>query len=399
VTAGIYLHIPFCRIRCPYCDFNTYTGMDDRIPSYVDALIRELDLRCAQSGVRRGSPLRSVYFGGGTPSLLTPAQVGRILEAIRQRFPTPPDLEVTLEANPGTVDRAKLEAFAAAGVTRLTLGIQTFSPDLLSQLGRLHNVSDSLAAIEDAAACTFNSLNIDLMYGLSGQSEAQWAGDLDRAMGLPVSHLSLYNLTIEEGTPFARYEEQGRLDLPSEEICRTMYLAVLEATEAAGFTRYEVSNFARPGAQCQHNQLYWDGASWLGLGAGAHGFSAQDGDWGRRWWNLKRPGPYIASVRAGELPEEGDEVLTASEAADEALMLGLRRSEGLDVSRFIARFGRDPMAWTDPALDSALDEGYLDFDGGRLRASKHGVIIVDYLISRLAASLDSAPRWDRLERS
>ena len=398
VTAGIYLHIPFCRIRCPYCDFNTYTGMTDRIPSYVDALILELELRCAQESVRTDQTITSVYFGGGTPSLLDPAQVERILGAISARFPVANDLEVTLEANPGTVDRSKLRAFAAAGVTRLTLGVQTFNPTLLSQLGRLHSVSESLAAIADAEACAFDSINIDLMYGLSGQSEADWASDLTRALAQPVSHLSLYNLTIEEDTPFARFESEGRIVLPDEDICRAMYLAVLEATEAAGFARYEVSNFAASGAECRHNRLYWDGASWLGLGAGAHGFTAEQGSWGRRWWNLKRPGPYIATVRDGRLPEDSSEELDQGQAADEALMLGLRRSEGLDLDQFERRFGIGLMAWTDTALDSAVADGLLHHNGGHLVASKDGVIIVDYLVCLLAASLDRRAGWDRLGR-
>lgn len=372
--------------------------MADRIPSYVDTLITELALRADQESVRTDQTITSVYFGGGTPSLLDPGHVERILSAIAARFPVDDDLEVTLEANPGTVDRSKLQAFEASGVTRLTLGVQTFNPTLLAQLGRLHSVSESLAAIADAEACAFDSVNIDLMYGLSGQTEADWVSDLAQGLGQPVSHLSLYNLTVEEDTPFARLEAEGRLVLPDEDTCRTMYLAVLEATEAAGFSRYEVSNFAVPGAECRHNRLYWDGASWLGLGAGAHGFTAEIGGWGRRWWNLKRPGPYIAAVRAGHLPEDSSEDLDQGQAADEALMLGLRRSEGLDLDHFERRFGIDLTAWSDPALDSALSEGFLERVGGRLAASKDGVIIVDYLVCLLASSLDRRSGWDRLER-
>jgi len=373
--------------------------MQDLIPSYVDALVQELTLRCATSAVRTDQTLRSVYFGGGTPSLLEPKQVETILGTISKHFDLADRLEVTLEANPGTIDRSKLTAFAEAGVSRLTLGVQTFSPELLSGLGRLHSVEESLTAIDDAASCDFENINIDLIYGLSGQTEELWAADLQQASRLPVSHLSLYNLTIEEGTPFARSRAQGLLPLPEEESCRSMYVCALETAERAGFQRYEVSNFAKPGAECQHNRLYWDGESWLGIGAGAHGFTTEANSWGRRWWNLKRPGPYIAAVRRGDLPEAGDEVLGEVEARDEALMLGLRRSEGLDVPRFRERFNLDPMAWTDPALDSALREGLLVAEDGRLRASKDGVIIVDYLISRLATSLDSKSRWDRLGRS
>jgi oxygen-independent coproporphyrinogen-3 oxidase len=398
VTTGLYIHIPFCRIRCPYCDFNTYTGMNERIPSYVDALVSELTLRCSDPLVHTNRKLRSVYFGGGTPSLLEAEQVKAILSVVKDLFPTQEPLEVTLEANPGTVDRDKLAAFAAAGVTRLTLGVQTFSPELLSGLGRLHSVDESLSAVVDAASCDFSSLNIDLMYGLSGQTEASWADDLRQALTLPVSHLSLYNLTIEEGTPFARSRAQGKLELPEEDSCRTMYIRAMEETERAGFSQYEVSNFAKQGAICQHNRLYWEGESWIGLGAGAHGFTAESGSWGRRWWNLRRPGPYIAALRRGELPEEGEELLDETQARDEFIMLGLRRSEGLNLPLFRERFKLDVLRWDDPTLDNALQDGLLSLEEDHLRASKDGVIIVDYLISRLSASLDRQSRWDRLDR-
>jgi len=364
----------------------------------VEALISELTLRCSDPLVRTNQTLRSVYFGGGTPSLLEAKQVEAILSAVKNRFSTEEPLEVTLEANPGTVDREKLTAFAAAGVTRLTLGVQTFSPELLSGLGRLHSVEESLSAIEDAASCDFASLNIDLMYGLSGQTEASWASDLRQALALPVSHLSLYNLTVEEGTPFARSRAQGKLELPEEDSCRAMYIRAMTETERAGFNQYEVSNFAKAGAVCQHNRLYWEGDSWLGLGAGAHGFTAESGRWGRRWWNLRRPGPYIATLRRGELPEEGEELLDETQARDEFVMLGLRRSEGLNLPRFRERFKLDLLAWEDPTLDDALRDGLLSLDSEHLRASKDGVIIVDYLISRLSASLDRQSRWDRLDR-
>lgn len=398
VTAGIYLHIPFCRIKCPYCDFNTYTGMQDRIPSYVDALISELELRVGSEPQGSQGPLRSIYFGGGTPSLLTPAQVEGLLAAIQQHVPVSENLEVTLEANPGTVDVDRLRAFKSAGVTRLTLGVQTFSPRLLASLGRLHTVEESLQAVDAAVSAGFDNLNIDLMFGLPEQSVAEWTADLEQGLALPVGHISLYNLTIEDGTPFGREQKQGRLSLPDEEHCRAMYVLAIEESEAAGFDRYEVSNFARPGLECQHNRLYWEGDSWLGLGAGAHGFTATTGDWGRRWWNVRGPGAYVAMLREGTLPEDGSELLDERMARDEALMLGLRRSEGLDLARFERRFGVDPRDLADPVLARALQSGFLTLADDALRTTKDGVIIVDYLISSLSSALDSAGRSDSLVR-
>ena len=367
--------------------------MADLIPSYVDALLEELTLR-TENLPSPASPIRSVYFGGGTPSLLDPHQVERVLKGIREHLPCPgpsqPPLEVTLEANPGTVDRERLIGFRQAGVNRLTIGVQTLQPALLRGLGRLHSVDESRAAVALADECGFDSLNIDLIYGLSGQSATQWQSDLREALALPVDHLSLYNLTIEEGTPFARDQERGRLPLPEEEACRDMYITAMRATEAAGFERYEVSNFARSGARCAHNELYWSGESWLGLGAGAHGFDAGRGPWGRRTWNLRRPGPYIATLRSGALPEEGHENLSKEAAADEALMLGLRTTRGLQLGPFRRRFSVNPLGWNDAVLDEALERGLLIVGEDSLRVSEEGVIIVDYLISRLASALDSA---------
>ncbi|MEE2828021.1 MAG: radical SAM family heme chaperone HemW [Myxococcota bacterium] len=396
MTSGIYLHIPFCRIKCPYCDFNTYTGMQARIPSYVQALLKELTLRVDGEAPDRSEPVRSIYFGGGTPSLLSPEQVAALLDGIRGSLPLASEPEITLEANPGTVTTETLAGYREAGVNRLTIGCQTFQPELLRGLGRLHSTEDSLRTIEQAQSVGFDNLNIDLMFGLPSQTLSDWEADLDTVAHLPLSHLSLYNLTIEEATPFAREQEAGRLLLPEEEACREMYLLAVDRAQTAGFVRYEVSNFAQSGRTCLHNQLYWSGKSWIALGAGAHGFSAGVSKWGRRWWNLRAPGAYMASIKAGDLPEAGSELLQRQQAIDEALMLGLRTREGLDLERFHQRFGIDPLEHPDHHLADALSKGLLEVKSGRLVATENAVIIVDYLIQHLASSLDRPAPSDSL---
>ena len=396
MTDGIYLHIPFCRIKCPYCDFNTYTGMQERIPSYVESLVAEIERRAEQEGTSGGGPVRSIYFGGGTPSLLSPAQVDLLLETIRSHLRQSETVEVTLEANPGTIDVERLRNYREVGVNRLTLGVQTFSQELLQGLGRLHSVEESLQAIDDAGRAGYDDLNIDLMFGLSQQRAEDWEADLSRAVSLPVSHLSLYNLTIEANTPFAQFRDEGRLPLPEEEACRSMYERAMAVAEGAGFRRYEVSNFAKDGYECVHNKLYWGEASWGGVGAGAHGFSGDEGPWGRRWWNVRGPGRYIAEVRDRRLPEENHEFLDQHQARDEALMLGLRRRAGLDIERFERRFGVDPTAVFDSNLEAAVGNGLMHVEDGHLKATEAGVIVVDYLIVQLAASLDTAERSDSL---
>jgi len=388
VDTGIYLHIPFCRVKCPYCDFNSYAGIDDRIPAYVDALLVELDARLPVAPI----PITTVYFGGGTPSLLTPAQIGRLLDFIASRTRPASDLEVTLEANPGTVDTDRLAGFRAAGVNRLTLGAQSFDPELLAQLGRLHDVADTLRAVDDARAAGFESLNLDLMFALPNQTEAAWQRDLDQATALNPEHLSLYNLTVEPGTPFAARERRGRLTQPSEESQATMYEMACAHAAAHGLTQYEVSNFGRPGHACRHNALYWSGEGWVAVGAGAHGFDAPplpSTGFGRRYRNVRSPDRWTELAAAGALPEEGFEQLSPSAAAAEALMLGLRTLAGLDRQRFQRRFGVDPLDPAGAAGQRLVDEGLLSASPERLRVTQDARIITDSIIEQLAGPVDT----------
>jgi oxygen-independent coproporphyrinogen-3 oxidase len=391
VPTGIYLHIPFCRIKCPYCDFNTYAGIDDQRPRYVAALKEELRHRLGTCEPQPFAP-QSLYFGGGTPSLLDLDDVAELVEIAGR----PP--EITLEANPGTVDLDRLRGLREAGVTRLTIGCQTFQPELLRQLGRLHDVHQTREALAAAHEAGFEELNVDLMYGLSGQTMAQWDADLDEAIAAAPTHLSLYNLTIEEGTPFARWHAAGTLPLPSEELQGRMYEHAVGRAEGAGYLRYEVSNFARPGSQCAHNRVYWSGDAYLGCGAGAHGFapSSDRPSFGRRWWNLRIPRRYCQEVEAGRLPEDGHEILGAEEAMLESLMLSLRTRNGLDLGRFEARFGVAPVHLLGGSLRDLRARGLLTLAESHLRVAESAVIILDSILDRFAREVDTACSSDGL---
>jgi len=380
--AGVYLHLPFCRVHCPYCSFNVFAGIDDLIPEYVATLPRELDLRLDG----RRPEVDSVYFGGGTPSLLGPAQVGGLLEAIAARTRLDPDSEITLEVDPGSADRDRLAGFVAAGVNRFTVGVQTFEPRLLRELGRAHDVADAVATLDDLEAVGARNVNIDLMFGLPRQTPEDFDADLRRAIARGPAHLSLYNLTVEPGTGFDRRRRKGALVLPSEDDQAAMYRAAVDATRGAGIERYEVSNFARAGRRSRHNSKHWRSAPYFGLGAGAHGFAPARR---LRWWNLKSPRRWARAVDAGRLPEAGREELTAEERLAEAVLVGLRTVEGLDRDRFLREFGVDPGA--DPTWAGGSDPR----GGARVRVSPHhvrltdaGFLVADHLAERLLRRLD-----------
>jgi len=397
VPSAIYLHIPFCRIKCPYCDFVSFAGREELIPRYVRALARELEARLQRSTPTPFAPI-SLYFGGGTPSLLTADQVAFLLAEVRRLAAPRAAMEVTLEANPGTVDRASLGALREAGVNRLTLGCQTFQPEFLPGLGRLHDVQDNLRAIADARAAGFAERNLDLMFGLPDQTLEQWSDDLDIALGSEPSHLSLYDLTVEPGTDFARREERGLLDRPDEELRAAMYELACQRCEEAGLLAYEVSNFARPGSECRHNQVYWRGHPYIGVGVAAHGFAPATGhpDFGRRWWNRSDPLGYVHAVEAGELPEAGSERLTRRQAMDEALLLGLRTREGIRRDVFRRRFGVDLDVALGAPLQAALAAGLVRSDEEAIVATQAGRITLDSLIRALSRQLDSPRRSSTL---
>ncbi|MGH2726197.1 MAG: radical SAM family heme chaperone HemW, partial [Actinomycetota bacterium] len=265
---GIYVHIPYCISRCPYCDFNTYVGIEDTAPAYVDALLREADAWSARASGRTAG---SIFVGGGTPSLLDPPLMRALLDGLRRAFAVEPDAEVTIEANPETVDVSRLRAFRDAGVNRISFGAQSFRPHVLATLGRAHTAGRTVAAVREARAAGFDNLNLDLIYGTPGETLDDWRISLERAVALEPEHLSAYALTIEEGTAFGADVASGRMPGPDEDDQAEKYERALDLLSEAGYEHYEISNWARPGFACRHNLVYWTQGEYAGLGAGAHG--------------------------------------------------------------------------------------------------------------------------------
>ena len=315
-TVSLYLHIPFCHAKCHYCDFNSYAGMLGLREEYVAALRDEILLAGRRARLADGQPrrCRTVFFGGGTPSLLTAAQIAELLDATRAAFVLDPDAEVTMEANPGALEYSQLDAVRAAGVTRLSMGAQSFDPALLRWMGRIHSPEEIETAFQAARAAGFTNVSLDFIFALPGQSQATWMDTLERAIALGPDHLSLYNLIVEEGTPLFTWVQRGAEREVDEDTAADMYEAAQERLARAGYIQYEISNWARPGHACAHNLTYWRNLPWIGLGAGGASFYA-----GQRFTETRPIRAYIARVRealaAGETGEEGGETLPAAAIA------------------------------------------------------------------------------------
>ena len=321
----LYVHIPFCRHRCGYCDFNAYAGMDRLMPDYLDALERELGAARESYTFER---LETVYFGGGTPSLLPAALATRLLRFVRTTFDIAPDAEVTLEANPASTDAACLASWLEGGVNRLSLGVQGFDPRALAVLERRTDAAQATSAFQLARAMGMSNVSVDLIYAVPFQSRQSWVETLKRALALGPDHVSTYCLTFEEGTLLWRRRAQGRVPEVDTDLQWDQLDAAIVELEAAGFGRYEVSNWAKPGFESRHNHAYWRCRPVYGAGAGAHSY-ATDGSSARRWWNVARPREYIAAAQA---PIADGEELLARKTAAESLMLGLRTADTADAT-------------------------------------------------------------------
>lgn len=375
VPRAAYLHIPFCRTKCLYCDFNTYAGKEHATGDYVAALASEIRRRAVEAG---GQPLRTVYFGGGTPSLLTISQVRRLLEAVRDGCGLCDDAEITLEANPGTFGRAYLTGLRALGVNRLSLGVQSLDDETLRRLARTHNGAQALDAVRAARETGIHSVNLDLIYGLPWQTVETWTTHLARALDTEPDHISLYALMVESGTPLQSLVERGSWEVPDQDIVADMYEAALPLLAAAGFEHYEVSNWARPGHQSRHNLTYWRNEAYLGCGAGAHSYVN-----GVRSWNERSIEGYVKRVRASGVATEGSEHLTGDAVAGETAALALRLpGEGVDFERFRRRFRIDPLARWDAELRSLSEAGLLRVDEQRACVSEKGLLVSSQIASR-----------------
>lgn len=375
---GIYIHVPFCHVACRYCNFYFVVRRPDLYEAYARAVRKELARWAADPRVA-GRTVESVYFGGGTPSVLSAEQAGSILEEARRLFPVAADAEVTLEANPGNLHDAKLAGFRAAGVNRLSVGVQSFHDDELRMIWRTHKAEEAERSIQAARRAGFDNLNVDLMFAIPRQTMERWEATIERTCGLGVEHVSTYCLTVEEGTPLARHVAAGTVPRASEETERAMYLRAIDLLEARGYAQYEISNFARGGRQSRHNLACWGRGEYLGIGPGAHGFLDPE-----RWSNLRDVEGYVRRMDAEEDVREMREVLTPEQARLEALWLGLRTSRGLDLTGFRARFGEDLRQTRRAVIEEVASAGQARLEGESLFLTPSGRVLADEIVRRLA---------------
>ncbi|HEV7235276.1 MAG TPA: radical SAM family heme chaperone HemW [Ktedonobacteraceae bacterium] len=381
-TVSLYLHIPFCHTRCHYCDFNTYAGILPLREPYVRALLKEIALAGELAQLPDGEPRRSrtIFFGGGTPSLLSVAQITRLLAACRRHFAIDADAEITLEANPGTLSQEQLVGLRAAGINRLSMGAQSFDAELLKTLGRIHTTEEITQAVQYARAAGFTSINLDFMFGLPGQTMRHWQETLDRALDLHPEHFSLYSLIIEEGTPFHTWVHEGRITPGDEDLCADMYEYADERLLAAGYENYEISNWSLPGHQSRHNLTYWQNLPYLGMGAGAYSSFG-----GRRFSDVREPLAYIRLLREGQWPEAKDEseIVGREQAMSETAFLALRTAAGLHLPSFEQRFGQPFSQFVGDRLHLVNEAGLLEYETEWLRLSKRGRLLGNEVFLRL----------------
>lgn len=374
---GLYIHWPFCESKCPYCDFNSHVAAKIDENRWQRAYLAEID-RLGQE--TKGRRLDSVFFGGGTPSLMSPDLVAAILGRVRATWPMRNDPEITLEANPGSIEAGRFRGYRDGGVTRISMGMQAMNDEDLRRLGRRHTAAEAWAAFDIARTC-FDRVSFDLIYARQDQSAADWSAELTRALALAVDHLSLYQLTIEDGTAFGdRFAKGGLRGLPSDDLSAEMYEVTQTLTEKHGMPAYEVSNHARPGAESMHNLIYWRGGDYVGVGPGAHGRMTIRG---QRWATEapKPPGQWLDMVEknaAGELPRT---VLTRKDHALEYLMMSIRLKEGLDLRRYES-LADTPM--NSAAVQGLLDLGMIELNADRLAATANGRMVLNAIIRELA---------------
>jgi putative oxygen-independent coproporphyrinogen III oxidase len=370
---GLYLHVPFCSAICPYCDFAVLTGGPERRRRFADHLISEISLWSPDRATFDG--IDTIYFGGGTPSALAPEDIPRILAAARGNLSIQDDAWVSFEANPEDVNPASVRAWRDLGVRFLSLGIQSFDAEALKFLGRRHTPEEARRSVETARMAGFDTISIDLIYGLPGQPFEVWRRTLEQAVALQPDHISCYQLTFHEGTPFGFRLAKGQMSELPEEAQGDIFLFTHEFLRNNGYPAYEVSNFARsPGHRSRHNQKYWHHVPYLGLGPSAHSFSGT-----RRWWNERKLGPYEKRIEAGERPIVGSEELTQGDLALEALLLGLRTADGIDLGAFQKRYGVDLRKHNEPLVERLVRDGLLEIEGDLLIPTLAGLAVTDSL--------------------
>ncbi len=373
----IYIHIPFCRRKCPYCAFVSRPGTDEEIESYGRLLMAEMELACRESPPC--SPIDSIYFGGGTPSLLEPARVGAILDMVAGMFRLSDRPEITLETNPGTVDRRKLEGFRMAGANRLSIGVQSFNDTMLATLGRIHTARQAELCVEAARRAGFENIGVDLIHALPDQTTEMWQEELRHALTLSPGHISVYGLTIEESTPFAELYDGAAVS--DEDLSAEMFEAAHRFLAGAGYEHYEIANYALPGLASRHNSGYWRRDGYLGLGCGAHSF-LRTGKYGVRFGNTPDLDAYVTSIASGELPRRDEVELTREDAMAEFMFLGLRMADGVKSGDFEREFGGTLRERYGKVLDELADLGLLTADEGGIRLTLRGMLLSNQVFAR-----------------
>ncbi|MGE5264335.1 MAG: radical SAM family heme chaperone HemW [Acidobacteriota bacterium] len=373
---ALFVFIPFCKIKCTYCDFNAYANMARVMEPYAEAVAREIRGAAPRLGVKARA--KSVYFGGGTPSLVPAAHIEEILRACRDLISLDPNAEITLEANPGTVNLDKLRAFRSLGINRLSLGVQSFDDATVRRLNRGHTVRDALETYDLARRAGFDNLNLDFIYGLPLQTLAQWRDTLERALALAPEHLSLYALKVEEGTGLEHQIARGKYPRPDDYLSADMYMLAEELLASSGYDHYEISNWARPGLGSRHNLTYWHNEPYLGFGAGAHSFFQR-----ARYWNVMSPVEYIGRIERGEGVVDGSEEIGRELEMAETMILGLRLGEGVSFEGFENRFGEDGYAKYGETLRQVRELGLVELDDRGVRLTPRGRLLSNEVFWRL----------------
>lgn len=374
----LYLHIPFCLSKCGYCAFNSLELRDTNLNDYVALLLEEMRLVSLTSAPDR--QLESIYFGGGTPSLLSARQLTLLIGQAEELFGLSPDCEITLEANPGTVNQAGLAAFHSTGVNRMSLGVQSLDDSFLVRLGRIHTAGQARQAFSDARKAGFHNVGIDLMHSLPLQNIAQWQTDLNNALQLAPEHFSVYGLTVEDGTPFSLRYPDNNTEMPDDDLSADMFELADDLLTAAGYEHYEIANYARPGFRSRHNSGYWHREGCLGLGVGAHSF-LREGN-GVRFSNVTSLSQYQGALNTGHLPRLDDQRLSREEAMAEYMFLGLRMADGVSLDAFAREFGRPCRGVYGPVIDELAGIDLLECQETGLRLTRRGMLLSNQVFSK-----------------
>ncbi|OGC91125.1 MAG: hypothetical protein A2W25_08335 [candidate division Zixibacteria bacterium RBG_16_53_22] len=375
ISAGLYAHIPFCKNLCLYCDFYSKIGSGSEIERYLDSLTGEAALLGREYV---GYRYDTVFLGGGTPSILEPVQIRRLFDSLRSAMRISTKAEITIECNPSSLTSESLENYKAIGINRISLGVQSFDDRHLRRLGRTHTAAEARAAFELVRRCGFDNISVDLIYGLPDQTLEEWTADLDQAIEFGPGHISAYNLIIEDETPFGELYRRGELDLPPDSFQGEMYATLKERLGGAGYARYEISNFARPGRECRHNLKYWRLEPYIGLGP-----SAVSSNLALRWKNKPDLDSYLRSLESGQPPPHETEELTPEKTRQEYIMLSLRLAEGLSLDELKTRYDYDLIRERGESLKALASNELVVIDGDRVRLADKGLFISDEIIVKL----------------